>query len=300
MRLAKLIPKAIRRHHVAYRTRLWPLYRRFRESVTVTTKQGVFTLPLTVDDPISRLLFTERQFELDFVSDAMSFIRTLNHLPKGKGTVLDVGANNGVISIGMLVTGELEKAVVIEPDPRNFSLLTHNVAQNKLEAVMTCLNCAVSDSKSTLQFELSEDNYGDHRVRRSVSDATLEELHGESNRQVIDVESDTLDNLFAGLDEAFRNDIAVVWIDVQGHEGYAFLGGRSLLSSGVPVVAEIWPYGIHRSGMSQEAFCAIAGGIWSAYWVRRRGKFVKYPIEVLYTYFDELGYDGDYDNVIFT
>ena len=65
-------------------------------------------------------------------------------------------------------------------------------------------------------------------------------------------------------------------------------------------VSEIWPYAIQRAGMSQEEFCGIVGGIWSAYWVKRRGRFVKYPIDIFYTYIDELGYDGDLDNVIFT
>lgn len=300
MRLLKLIPKVLKRLHIEYRTGLWNIYRRFRKSVTVTTKQGVFILTLEVDDSILKSLFINREYELDLVSDAMCFIRKLKELPKGKGTVLDIGANNGVISIGMLVTGELEKAVAIEPEPRNFLILKHNVGLNNLEGVITCLNYAVSDSKSTLQFELSERDYGDHRIRKSLSDTKLKELHDESKRQVINVETNTLDNLLADLDERFCKDISVIWIDVQGHEGYVFLGAKGLLSRDIPVVSEIWPYGIQRSGMSQETFCSIVGEIWTAYWVQRRGRFVKYPIDVFYTYFDELGYDGGFDNVIFT
>ena len=108
------------------------MYRRFRKSVTVTTKQGVYILPLEVDDPISKSLYVRREHEFDLVSDAMCFVRKLKHLEKGKGTVLDIGANNGVISIGMLVGGELDKAVAIEPEPRNFSNLKHNVEGNHL------------------------------------------------------------------------------------------------------------------------------------------------------------------------
>jgi len=230
----------------------------------------------------------------------MCLIRDLRGLAKGKGTVLDIGANNGVISIGMLVAGELEKAIAIEPEPRNFSNLKHNVELNHLENAITCLNYAVSDSKTNLQFELSESNYGDHRVRKSFSETGLKELYEESKRQIINVEANSLDNILAELDETLTKDISVVWIDVQGYEGYIFLGSTKLLLSGIPVVTEIWPYGITRAGMSQETFCGIVGNIWSAYWVKRRGKFVKYPIDVFYTYFDELGYDGDFDNVIFT
>lgn len=78
-----------------------------------------------------------------------------------------------------------------------------------------------------------------------------------------------------------------------------FLGARKLLSKGVPVLSEIWPYGIVRAGMSQEEFCDIATGIWSSYWVRRRRGFVRYPIQVLDTLFHELGFDGGFDNVLF-
>jgi hypothetical protein len=35
------------------------------------------------------------------------------------------------------------------------------------------------------------------------------------------------------------------------------------------------------------------------YWVQRRSGFVKYPIETLSLFFDELGTDGQFENVIF-
>lgn len=290
----------LRQLRIRYRAGLWSIYRQLRKSVTITTKQGVFTLPLEIEDPISKSLYIYRKWESELVSDAIRCIRELKDLPKGKGTVLDIGANNGVTSIGMLVTGEFNKAIAIEPDPQNFLFLKHNVKQNQLDDAIKCLNCAVSDNKSILQFELSHSNYGDHRVRKLLSDTSQKELCEESTRKVINVEADTLDNLLTDLDESLFKKVSVVWIDVQGYEGYVFSGASKLLSNGIPTVSEIWPYGIKRTGMSQEEFCSIVGKIWSAYWVKRRGRFVKYPIDILNTYFDELGYDGDFDNVIFT
>lgn len=295
MRLSKILPVVKRSIQIEYRTRLWDIIKRFKKSVTINTNQGVFTIPLEVKDPISWSLYTDRQFEMDLISEAMECIRKFKGIPRGKGTLIDIGANNGIISIGMLVTGELEKAVAIEPDPRNFSNLRLNVAQNHLETAISCLNYAVSDSESTLQFELSETNYGDHRVRKSS--LLTKELYEESKRRVINVESNTLDNLLIDVD---FNDISVIWIDVQGYEGYVFKGAKKVLSTGVPVVSEIWPYAIKRSGMSRDDFCCIIGDIWSAYWVKRRGRFIKYPIDIFYTFFDELGSDVYQDNVIFT
>lgn len=300
MRFLKLFPKILKQFSLLFRIGLWNINRQFRDSVTVTTRQGIFTLPTHVNDPLSKILYTRQEFELDLISSAMQHIRELRSFPKGKGTLLDVGANNGVISIGMLTTGELDKAIAIEPEPQNFSLLKQNIKENHLESAITCLNYAVADSKSVLEFELSQNHFGDHRVRKSIVSENGSELFGESGRQIITVDADTLDNLIANLDDKIDKEISVVWVDVQGYEGYVFAGAKKLLSSGVPVVVEIWPYGLERAGMSKDEFCTIVGDIWSFFWVKRRGKFVKYPIEIFYTFIDELGYEGDFDNVIFT
>ena len=286
--------------HLQWRLGLWRLCIRFRDSVTLTTRQGVFTLPTDVNDSISESLFTRREYEHDLVTRAMHVVLDITGRARGTGTLIDIGANNGVISIGMILNGEVERGIAIEPDPRNFARLEHNVAQNHLDDRILCLNYAASDAEGSLAFELSSDNYGDHRVRRSLATPDGAELFGESKRPILKVEADTLDSLIAGADRNFSADVSVIWIDVQGYEGYVFMGAKQVLTSGAPVVSEIWPYGIQRAGMSREAFCGIVGEIWSAYWMQRRGKFVKYPIEVFPTVFDELGFDGAFDNVIFS
>ena len=253
------------------------------------------------DEGIGRPLYSAREFELDFTLRVITFLRSLGKLPpQGEGTVLDIGANMGVISIGMLHTGQFKRAVAVEPEPSNFSLLEHNVQQNKLEGRVICLPYAVSDQKGEVQFELCHTNHGDHRVRSgAVETGYSTELFQESGRPVISVEAVTLDQLVEELPESTAQDIDLVWVDIQGYEGYGFLGGKGLLSKGIPVVAEIWPYGVKRSGMSQEQFCNIAESIWSSYWVWREGSFVRYPISVLGDFFAELGDEGDFDNVVF-
>jgi FkbM family methyltransferase len=256
---------------------------------------------LSTDDGVGRPLYCEREFELDLSLRATTFLRNLKKLPaQGEGIVLDIGANMGVISIGMLHTGQLAKAIAIEPEPRNFSLLEHNVRQNKLEGRVTCLPYAILDRKGEVRFELSDTNSGDHRVRSSSFEATHRtDLYQESERRVISIEAATVDQLIASLPENVTKDIVLVWVDTQGYEGFVFSGARELLSKGVPVVAEIWPYGLERSGMSRERFCEIAETFWSSYWVWRRRKFVRYPISALNVFFDELGCE-EYENVIFT
>ena len=102
----------------------WEISKRIRSSsLTISTRQGVFTV-LPTDQVISRSLYCRREYELDFTSRAMTFLRSIGKCPpKGEGTIVDVGANNGVISIGMIYTGELEKAIAIEPEPGNLYYL---------------------------------------------------------------------------------------------------------------------------------------------------------------------------------
>jgi hypothetical protein len=91
-----------------------------------------------------------------------------------------------------------------------------------------------------------------------------------------------------------------MWIDIQGYEGKAFLGAKNLLSRKIPVAAEIWPYGIERSGMTREQFCAIARDIWTHYWILRKGEFVRRAIDDLGRLYERLGSQGNFTNVIFT
>ncbi|MBP88698.1 MAG: hypothetical protein CMJ64_18625 [Planctomycetaceae bacterium] len=57
----------------------------------------------------------------------------------GKGTIIDIGANIGPIAIAMLQLELVDKAIMIEPDPRNFALLQRNVDQNQLTDKVICL-----------------------------------------------------------------------------------------------------------------------------------------------------------------
>lgn len=308
MTLQELAIRILHRVYCEFRLLCWKCNSKFRKSITVSTKQGIFTVMLTGSDVIGRSLYCYGQYELDLMSQTLTFLRSMQKCPqKGIGTIVDIGANNGVISIGMLYTGEMERAIAIEPEPKNFSLLQHNVRQNGLLDRIVCIPKAVSNQAGDIQFELSNTNIADHRVRMDLH-IHNPELYHESERHVITVKSDWLDNLLAALPGIYTQDIALIWIDVEGHEGYAFSGARDLLSKDIPVVCEIWPYAIRRAGMSQEDFVDIVKSIWSYYWVMRSGKFVRYPIHTLDILFDELGYDDvlndvvslRYTNVIFT
>ena len=289
-----------RRAYLEYRCGCWGLNKRFRKSVTAVTKQGRFTV-LTADDAIGKVLYARGQYELELMTKATALLRSLGRCPpRGQGTIADIGANNGVISVGMLYTGQFARAIAIEPEPRNFSLLQYNIKQNGFENDIICLPYAASSQEGELVFELSSDNFGDHRVRTNSVVHEGEEKFGESGRRVIRVKSQTLDALLLNVPDSFSSSLALVWVDVQGYEAFVFRGGQKLFSKSVPVVSEIWPYGMLRAGVTKEYYSKIAKDTWSSYWVLRRGRFVKYPIETLDLFYDELGMEGDSDNIIFT
>ncbi len=297
MRPPRWVEKVRRNAVLETRSLLWRLHGRTRRTVTVTTPQGRLTV-YCADQIIGRKLYCQRAFELDLSQKVIALLRELGR-PVPGGTVLDIGANMGVISIGLLRHGWMRRAVAIEPEPGNVALLRRNVAQNDLSDRVVCVPCALSDRDGTVDFELSGDNYGDHRVRLG-SLPSLSERYQESGRRLIEVEMRRLDDVVAGLPAQFTDDLALIWIDTQGHEAHVFRGARSVLARGVPVLAELWPYGLLRAGVSRAEFCAIAEACWSTYWVLRRGRFFPYPIGLLSLLFDELGDEGDAENVVFT
>ena len=290
----------LRQKVYAFRDRRWRIYRKLgRKSVTVRTKQGLFTVSCA-DGGIGYNLYCFHKYELELSLNVMKVVHDFNTTRlKGKGTIVDVGANIGVISLGMIHNGLVEKAIVIEPDPHNFSLLKHNVGQNGLRDSFICLPFAISDAKGGGILERCNTNYGMHRIKRgSAGDISSERSQG-TGRPLIRVECDSLDNVVDRLPQSFTEEIAVIWIDVEGFEGYVFEGSSRVFSRGIPVVAEINPAAMRQAGMSQEQFCDIASGKWSTYWKTFKDKFIPRPISDLAVVFDELG-DDEFTNLIFT
>ena len=284
----------------AIRHCLFRLHACIHKSVTITTKQGRLTMS-TRDHGIAEHLFRTRQFEYDYSLRAVRFLKAKGVVGQDEVRMLDIGANIGVISIGLLLAGEIDSAIAIEPEPNNFDLLVTNTQQNGLSKRLLCCNIAAGDTASTLTMELSPDNPGDHRIRSRPTENAYEK-HRESTRQTIQIQSLPLGQILQRPEicqpSPYRP--SLLWIDVQGYEGFVFAGARDVLSTGIPVVSEIWPYGIQRAGMRLDRFASLVADTWSHYWIYRRETFIRYPISVFDCYLKELGTEGHFENVIFT
>jgi len=281
-----------------YRGLLFSFYQTFLETKTIKTKYGIFTVFLA-DKAISKKLYVKRQFELPVITKGMEIVRNIHPIAKGEGVVLDIGANNGVIAIEMIKSGEVRRAIAIEPEPKNFHLLKKNVAQNDLTDDVICINAALADKESIVSFELSDDNYGDHRVRNDQI-LNTDEIYNESERDTISVKARKLDVLLDEIPDEYVNNLALVWIDVQGYEGYVFQGGRKTFKKDFPVMTEIWPYGIERSGFDKSDFCNLVKDVWKYFWILEEGQFIRKNINEFGEYFKQLEGTTKYSNIILT
>ncbi len=166
----------------------------------------------------------------------------------GKGSFIDIGANIGLITVPVARNSQ---AVVhaFEPEPNNFGFLTRNVTENLSPDRVTLHNIALVSNEGLLQFELSKDNFGDHRVRRKSK--ITNQKYDEKNRQVIDVTGKRLDNVL-NADELPHP--IVVKMDTQGAESEVVQGGGQLMDAADFVLTEYCPYLLLRFGTDPADF----------------------------------------------
>lgn len=169
-------------------------------------------------------------------------------LKDGHGTFVDIGANIGLITIPVARNSQ---AVVhaFEPEPSNFRHLTQNVGANLVPERVNLHNFALAAEEGSLEFELSADNFGDHRIHRPTDIAW--EKFAESRRRVIEIKGRPLDAI---LDPDDLPRPIIVKMDTQGAEVEVVKGGRRLFEHADYVLSEYCPYMIRRMGDDPEAF----------------------------------------------
>lgn len=250
--------------------------------ITVPTDNGLFTFD-SADAIIGKRLYVDRGYELPLIGRTMELLRREGHLSsRGSGTMIDVGANIGMICVALLRQGYFDRAIAFEPGPENFRLLETNVAQNGLAGRILTVGCALSAAEGEMQLELSAYNSGDHRIRHTSSAGA----YGEDKRVTVTVPVHTLDGIFAHNRQVNADDVALVWMDIQGHEGQFFRGARKFFARGVPVATEFWPYGILRSGMTRPEFQRTVAELFTHFYVPA-GDLSKRPIKSLDSLWDE-------------
>ena len=124
---------------------------------------------------------------------------------------IDVGSCLGYF----LLFSNAKLNIAIEPNTKNFKLLSKNIIMNKFKNIVL-INKAVSDKKGTLQLYHSE-IYGRHSL---IEKNILEKCIGKE-----EVEVTTIDNILSN----FNFSSVLIKIDIEGLEAELFKGMEQLL-----------------------------------------------------------------------
>jgi FkbM family methyltransferase len=135
------------------------------------------------------------------------------------GTMIDIGANTGRMSIPRVILGDALLAYCAEPEPLNYACLVRNVTDNHLNGLVLPDHLAIGARDGTVRLERTRST-GGHRV--IGADTT-------SNREVVEVRSLRLDSWvdLVGIDLDL---VRFVKLDVQGSEVDVLRGAAHVLA----------------------------------------------------------------------
>lgn len=161
--------------------------------------------------------------------------------------VVDVGANIGDYTL-LAARGVGAEGLVyaVEPEPRNFSLLTRNVNANGYSNVR-CLNLALAAKPGKLTLHVDPANYGGSSLIASNVPGTSE---------TVEVETDTLDHLLASSPPP--RPAGLIKMDAQGAEAGIMEGAfQTLENPSICLIIEFWPFGLRNFGSNPDAFLGL-------------------------------------------
>jgi FkbM family methyltransferase len=195
---------------------------RFRSTVEVRWPSGRYVVA-TADMDVSRRTYVSGPYGLERLLRAAELIER----ETGRGIrgleVLEIGANIGTTTVPLVAVLGAARVHAFEPVPRNYALLERNVALNDLAGRVTLHRDAVSDHIGSVPLTVPDRFWGSSRIVAAEG----AETHTAS--------SVTIDSLITDgrIDPA---KLALVWIDVEGHEASVLAGATNLRRT--PMVLE--------------------------------------------------------------
>jgi hypothetical protein len=113
----------------------------------------------------------------------------------------------------------------------------------------------LSATEGTALLKIDRENLGDHRIgKQGVQEVTR--LPGEDKAGTETVPIKPLSS-FVREGAVNVDDLALIWVDVQGHEAAVLAGGAKVFEKQIPLFVEYWPYGL-RTGSGLDEFEAAA------------------------------------------
>ena len=174
-------------------------------------------------------LFKIRTLRSD--SKEKDFFRFLDMLQDGKGDVLDIGANLGVMTVHLAQKLPNSTIHAFEPMPSNISVLRRIIARFHLNKTKIHA-LALGDTCGTVKMILPEQ--GGTKMQ-GLSHVKHESIQDWNEGQEFEVPIERLDNVING------QPVQAIKIDVENFEYFALKGGSRILASNKPVIyAELW------------------------------------------------------------
>jgi FkbM family methyltransferase len=134
------------------------------------------------------------------------------------GTMIDIGANTGRMSIPRVILGDATMAYCAEPDPLNYACLVRNVRDNGLTGLVLPDQLAIGSKDGTVRLERAKTT-GGHRVI---------DAGATSKREVREIRSLRLDT-WVDLVSIDLDQVRFVKVDVQGSEVDVLRGATRVL-----------------------------------------------------------------------
>jgi FkbM family methyltransferase len=250
-----------------------------------------WTVP-TWDGAIGATLFADGDFQAAERAGALHVMRGLGRIRAGRDLVVDLGSNIGTPALQLATEAGL-RVLAVEPVPQLFELLVENVRANGLEDRIVCHRGGVSDRRERASIVVGTLNGGAGEVRRPGRAPTWGS--SEALRYEEEVELAPLEEII-GCYGVELDEIAFVWADIQGSEARLLRSGEALWRHGIPLVTEIWPFGLQHQG-DTEAFLALAGRNFASF-VDLRSSLDVRPIAALAALFTGRNRHWDTDVVL--
>lgn len=159
------------------------------------------------------------------------FFTFLSLLKDGKGDVLDIGANLGIMTVHL--ANKLPNTTIhaFEPMPTNVSVLKRIIAKFKLKKTKIH-EIALGDESGTAKMVLPING---QTVMQGLSHIKHETITEWNEGQEVDVKLDKLDNILNG------QPVQAIKIDIENFEYFALKGANRIITSNKPIIyAELW------------------------------------------------------------
>jgi FkbM family methyltransferase len=197
---------------------------------------------------------------------ASGVVRRLERLLGAGGTLIDVGANVGLVSVPVAArTGAT--CIAFEPAPLNAACLRRNIERHGMAQRIAVHELALSERPGRIAFGLSPSNGGDHHVLGPSGGRDAE------SESVIEVEAARLDDV---IDASALTAPIVLKLDVQGAEAKVLRGAARTLPHVAAVVFEYWPRGLVRAGDHAEQLESLLESFAWAALLKRDGSAIEW------------------------